>query len=57
MTGPQLRTLERALKTVGTKDRLAATLRISVEELERYLHGKPLPCAIFIDALDVVAYS
>ena len=57
MIGPQLRMLELALETVGTKDRLAATLRISVEELECYLQGKPLPAAIFIDALDVVAHS
>jgi hypothetical protein len=57
MIGPHQRTLELALETVGSKDRLAATLRISVEELERYLQGKPLPSTIFLDALDVVAHS
>jgi len=58
MPTPHIRTLRRALQALGTEERLAAALEISVADLEAYLHGKkPLPHAQFIDALDIVANS
>jgi hypothetical protein len=56
MDGVHSRTLERALKLVGSKDRLASAIRISPDELEIYLAGKkPLPNDALILALDIVA--
>lgn len=57
MNGPPRRTLARALEALdGKKDRLAAALRISSEDLEAYLAGeKPVPQQVFLDALDIVA--
>lgn len=56
VSGAHTRTLERALEIVRTKERLAATLRVSVDELEAYLAGtKPLPTEAYIAALDIVA--
>ena len=56
MDGAHRRTLERALKVVQTKERLAVALEISLEELETYLAGeKVLPHQPFITALDIVA--
>lgn len=57
MNGPHRRTLVRALEALGgEKDRLAAALRISSEDLEAYLAGaKPVPQQVFLDALDIVA--
>lgn len=57
-TNPHIRTLQRALAIVGTKERLAVALEISVAELESYVNGeKPLPNELFILALDIVAYG
>jgi hypothetical protein len=51
-----IRTLRRALATVGSEERLAAALNCSPLELVRWLSGeKPAPSAIFIIALDIVA--
>jgi hypothetical protein len=56
MSTPQIRTLKRALEKLVKKERLAAALGITVEELEDYLAGKkPLPNNIFMAALDIVA--
>jgi hypothetical protein len=56
MTGARTRTLERALKVVQTKERLAAALEMTLEELETYITGaKPLPQQAFLTALDIVA--
>ena len=54
--GSHKRTLERALEVVATKERLATALEISTADLEAYLAGeKPLPNAVFMAALDIVA--
>ena len=54
--GAHVRTLERALKVVQTKERLAIALEVPVAELEFYLAGeKPLPNQAYITALDIVA--
>jgi hypothetical protein len=51
------RTLQRALQTVGTKERLATALDVSVADLDAYIAGKePVPNRVFIAALDIVAY-
>jgi hypothetical protein len=56
MDGAHKRTLERALKIVLTKERLAVALEVPLEELEAYLAGnKPVPNNAFITALDIVA--
>ena len=41
--GAPFRTLNRALQTVGSKDRLVAALGVSTAEVERYLVGKQVP--------------
>jgi hypothetical protein len=56
MNPVHLRTLQRALKVVGNKQRLAAALEVSVPALEAYLAGEqPLPNNLFLAALDIVA--
>jgi hypothetical protein len=51
-----IRTLRRALATVGSEERLAAALNCSPLELVRWISGeKPAPGEIFIAALDIVA--
>ena len=56
MDGAHKRTLERALKVVQTKERLAVALEVPLDELEAYLAGdKPVPNQAFIIALDIVA--
>jgi hypothetical protein len=51
-----IRTLRRALATIGSEERLAAALNCSPLELVRWLSGeKPAPGEIFIAALDIVA--
>jgi hypothetical protein len=56
MDGVHLRTLERALETLGSKERLAHVLDVPAPELEKYLAGEmPLPNEVFIHALDIVA--
>jgi hypothetical protein len=53
----QARTLQRALETVGTKERLATTLGLPLSELEAYMAGTAtLPTSVFIAALDIVAH-
>ena len=55
MDGAHQRTLERALQIVATRERLAAALGVSVEDLEAYMTGrKPLPHSAFLAALDIV---
>ena len=56
MNAVHLRTLQRALKVVGNKERLATALEVSVPELETYLAGEQaLPNNTFFAALDIVA--
>ena len=51
-----MRTLRRALATIGSEERLAAALNCSPLELVHWLSGeKAAPGAIFIAALDIVA--
>jgi hypothetical protein len=58
MSGAHTRTLQRALKIVQSKERLAAALQIPVPELEAYLAGRTeLPQPLFLLALDIVAGS
>ena len=56
MDRPPTRTLQRALEFVGSRERLAARLAISHEELDDYLSGRrPIPNEVFLAALDIVA--
>jgi hypothetical protein len=51
-----LRTLRRALATVGSEERLAAALQVSVIDLSSWLAGERIaPGEVFIRALDIVA--
>jgi hypothetical protein len=51
-----IRTLRRALATVGSEERLAAELNVSPLTLVSSLVGeKPAPSEVFIAALDIVA--
>jgi hypothetical protein len=51
-----IRTLRRALATIGSEERLAAALHCSVVDLARWLSGEtPAPGEVFIAALDIVA--
>lgn len=51
-----IRTLRRALATIGSEERLAAALNCSPVELVRWLSGEqPAPSEVFIAALDIVA--
>ena len=56
MDGVHLRTLERALETLGSKEQLAHVLDVPAPELEKYLAGEPLPNEVFLHALDIVAH-
>ena len=51
-----IRTLRRALATVGSEERLAAELEVSVVDLSSWLSGERIaPSEVFIRALDIVA--
>ena len=51
-----MRTLRRALATLGSEERLAAELGCSLLDLVKWLSGEqPAPDAAFIAALDIVA--
>ena len=51
-----IRTLRRALATVGSEERLAAELGVSVVDLSSWLSGERIaPGEVFIRALDIVA--
>ena len=51
-----IRTLRRALATIGSEERLAAELGVSPLQLVSWLAGeKPAPSEVFIAALDIVA--
>ena len=51
-----VRTLRRALATVGSEERLAAELQVSLVELSSWLSGERIaPSEVFIKALDIVA--
>jgi hypothetical protein len=56
MDGAHRRTLERALKVLQTKERLAVALELPIDELDVYMAGdKPLPHDAFLAAIDIVA--
>ena len=51
-----LRTLRRALATLGSEERLAAELQVSLVDLSSWLSGERIaPSEVFIRALDIVA--
>lgn len=51
-----IRTLRRALATVGSEERLAAELNVSVVDVASWLSGERIaPGDVFIKALDIVA--
>ena len=51
-----VRTLRRALATLGSEERLAAELQVSLVELSSWLSGERIaPSEVFIKALDIVA--
>ena len=51
-----IRTLRRALATVGSEERLAAELHVSLVDLSSWLSGERIaPSDVFIKALDIVA--
>jgi DNA-binding transcriptional regulator YiaG len=51
-----IRTLRRALATVGSEERLAAELGVSVVDLSSWLSGERVaPSTVFMKALDIVA--
>ena len=51
-----IRTLRRALATVGSEERLAAELHVSLIDLSAWLSGERIaPSEVFIAALDIVA--
>lgn len=56
MGGAHLRTLQRALEILSTRERLAQALRVPAEEIDDYLSGKKaIPQPVFLAALDIVA--
>ena len=51
-----IRTLRRALATVGSEERLAAELGVSVLDVSSWLSGERVaPGDVFMKALDIVA--
>jgi len=51
-----IRTLRRALATLGSEERLAAELQVSVLDVSSWLSGERIaPGEVFIAALDIVA--
>ena len=51
-----IRTLRRALATLGSEEQLAAELQVSVVDLSSWLSGERVaPAEVFIKALDIVA--
>jgi hypothetical protein len=51
-----IRTLRRALATLGSEERLAAELHVSVLDVSSWLSGERVaPGEVFIRALDIVA--
>ena len=51
-----IRTLRRALATLGSEERLAAELQVSVVDVASWLSGERIaPSDVFIKALDIVA--
>ena len=51
-----VRTLRRALATLGSEERLAAELHVSVVDVSSWLSGERVaPSEVFIKALDIVA--
>ncbi|MFN2646784.1 MAG: hypothetical protein ABR570_17485 [Burkholderiales bacterium] len=51
-----MRTLRRALATIGSEERLAAALNCSPLDLVRWMSGEaPAPGEVFCAALDIVA--
>lgn len=56
MGNASTRTLQRALAILGSKEAVAATLRLTPAELDAYLSGKEeIPHRVFLELLDIVA--
>jgi hypothetical protein len=56
MDGAHKRTLERALKVLQPKERLAVALELPLKKIDSYMAGeKPLPHKALITAIDIVA--
>ncbi len=56
MSNAAIRTLRRALEITGSKERLAARVKVSGADLEAYLAGeKDIPQQLFLALLDIVA--
>jgi hypothetical protein len=56
MDTASLRTLRRALATLGSEERLAAELGVPLADLAAWLSGERIaPAEVFIAALDIVA--
>jgi hypothetical protein len=56
MGNASTRTLERALAILGSKEALAAALRLTPAEVDALLGGKKeIPHQIFLQLLDIVA--
>jgi hypothetical protein len=53
---PQMRTLARAVEDCGGQTELAEVLRVSLEDLTRWLSGEAaLPVSLYVRVLDLVA--
>ena len=56
MDGAHRRTLERALKVLGSKERLAVVLELPPDDIDSYISGeKALPHQAFLTAIEIVA--
>jgi hypothetical protein len=56
MDGAHSRTLERALKVLDSKERLAVALELPFDDIDKYISGElPLPDNAFLVAIDIVA--
>lgn len=56
MDGPHSRTLALALKTLGTKEKLATALGVLLLDLEGYLaEPSAMPQTVFLDLLEIVS--
>jgi len=50
-----VQSIQKAIEILGSKQRLCAALWVAPRELDRYLAGEPLPHALLLQLLDLVA--
>ena len=55
MEPAQVQSIQKAIEILGSKQRLCAALWVAPRELDRYLAGEPLPHALLLQLLDLVA--